>query len=308
MHTNMYARPPQSRPLFLAGESYAGHFLPALAHLIIDRGSVMPDPETHREARNTRLEMAEDDAANKKHHQKIFNLAGVMIGSGLTEPRAQVQTHADVMHDLGLIDEVQRAKARSMQTRIVRLIDMEEWDAAHKARDELLTYLETAAGVATLLDVRRSMPYRDHVVSDYLNRDEVREAVHAKPGQMEPCNKAIPDIMTEDIMKGYSDDVAAVVNRVPVLLFQGQFDVKDGYASTVAWLRDLPWSGAPHFQMAKREVWMVDGRRAGYWKQYSRLTHAVVLDAGHMVPHDQPKAALAMAARFIDDCLHRTRE
>jgi vitellogenic carboxypeptidase-like protein len=251
----------------------------------------------------TRLE-----ADNKKHHAKVFNLAGVLIGSGLTEPRAQVMTHADVMHDLGLIDEVQRARARAMQARIVRLIDMEEWDAAHRARDELLTYLEKAAGVATLLDVRRAAPYRDHVVADYLNQAEVREALGAKAGEMAACNKAIPDIMTEDIMKGYADVLAMVVSRVPVLLFQGQFDVKDGYASTVAWLRDLRWAGAPHFQMAEREIWEVDGRRAGYWKQYSRLTHAVVLDAGHMVPHDQPEAALALATRFIDDCLHRTRD
>lgn len=35
--------------------------------------------------------------------------------------------------------------------------------------------------------------------------------------------------------------------------------------------------------------------------QYGRLTQVLVLDAGHMVPHDAPEAALAMIRAFIAD-------
>lgn len=141
----------------------------------------------------------------------------------------QVQTHADVMYALGLLDDAQRAKAKEQQDLIVRLIDEDQWDAAHRARENLLSSLEVQSrwphflnfaqictpcrsqemsGVATLLDVRRSEPYRDAIVADYLNHEEVRLAIGAQPGDdITACNRSIPWIMTNDIMRGYAKDV-----------------------------------------------------------------------------------------------------
>lgn len=64
------------------------------------------------------------------------------------------------------------------------------------------------SGVATLLDVRRSGLYRDAIVANYLNHEEVRLAIGAPPGDdISACNSSIPWIMTNDIMKGYAQDV-----------------------------------------------------------------------------------------------------
>lgn len=41
------------------------------------------------------------------------------------------------------------------------------------------------------------------------------------------------------------------------------------------------------------------GAVAGYVRGYSNLTQVVVLEAGHMVPHDQLVNSLDMVTRFI---------
>ena len=63
-----------------------------------------------------------------------------------------------------------------------------------------------------MLDVRRDVKYRDWLVSDYLNKEEVREKIGAKKGtEMVPCNKSIPWVLTDDIMRGYKHEVCVCV-------------------------------------------------------------------------------------------------
>jgi cathepsin A (carboxypeptidase C) len=44
----------------------------------------------------------------------------------------------------------------------------------------------------------------------------------------------------------------------------------------------------------------VDGKEAGRTQSGGGLTWATVYEAGHMVPYDQPDAALAMLNRWLD--------
>lgn len=55
-----------SNPLFIVGESYGGHYAPAIAHRIFTYNKKLPA----------------DDAA-------VLNLAGVAVGNGLTAPEVQ---------------------------------------------------------------------------------------------------------------------------------------------------------------------------------------------------------------------------
>lgn len=47
----------------------------------------------------------------------------------------------------------------------------------------------------------------------------------------------------------------------------------------------------------------VDGKRVGYIKEYGNLRHIVVLNAGHMVPHDVPAVALDMINSFVQSAV-----
>jgi len=92
-----------------------------------------------------------------------------------------------------------------------------------------------------------------------------------------------------------------LVKGVKVLLYQGQFDWKDGVVSNEAWVRTMQWEGVPSFLNSNRTIWKraVDGQIAGYWRRWQNLEHVVVLGAGHLVPMDNPLSAGDMLRRFL---------
>lgn len=66
----------------------------------------------------------------------------------------------------------------------------------------------------------------------------------------------------------------------------------------------LEWSGSDDFRKAKREFWKVSTgsgppEMAGYLKHAKNLTYAVVLQAGHLAPQDQPVHMQDLITRFV---------
>jgi carboxypeptidase C (cathepsin A) len=84
---------------------------------------------------------------------------------------------------------------------------------------------------------------------------------------------------------------------------QGQFDAQDGVAGTNAWIRRLRWGYLDEFEDTEGELWYADDAKAavaaGWRRSVSTLTQVVVRSAGHMVPRDQPAAALAMMQQWV---------
>lgn len=70
------------------------------------------------------------------------------------------------------------------------------------------------------------------------------------------------------------------------------------------WVGQLNWIGADELRSAPRKVWKVaetDPEVAGYVKtaNQNRFFLATIRNAGHMVPYDQPRAALDLLERFF---------
>jgi carboxypeptidase C (cathepsin A) len=84
---------------------------------------------------------------------------------------------------------------------------------------------------------------------------------------------------------------------------QGLFDAQDGVAGTNAWIRRLHWGYLDEFEDAEGELWYANDAKvtvaAGWRRNVSTLTQVVVRNAGHMVPRDQPEAALAMMQQWV---------
>ena len=58
------------------------------------------------------------------------------------------------------------------------------------------------------------------------------------------------------------------------------------------------------FRTASKNVWRVEDDNttvAGYWRNIGNFHQVIVRNAGHILPYDQPKAALDMMTRFINE-------
>lgn len=267
----------RNRPFYVTGESYAGKYVPSVATYIL------------RKQEEQRI-----SCISQLSSSPLLRLDGVAIGNGLTHPIAQVPLNAPTAYFMGLIDEHQSATADMLAAKTVALIEEENWADAHDARTELLDYIQNVTGLATLLDVRRTVDYYttengvDYLTA-FMNKEEVqRSLLNAESLKWEPCSSIVGKRMGSDVPKSTMHMVEVLLNQsIPVLLYQGQFDLQDGVASSEAWIRLLQWEGIKSFYASDRKVWKENNVVAGYVRSYSSLTHVVISNAGHLVPADQ---------------------
>lgn len=252
----------RGRPLVVAGESYAGKYVPSLVHYILQLqealGPALGGRAPLTKSRPVPPRMLAAGAP-------LFNLSGAIIGNGLTDPAAQVMTHADVAHALGLIDQRQQVDALKLQLEVMQAIAGGRWEEAHRFRGELLDKLAKDAGLATLLDLRRQVDYDHlHLVDDYLNQAEVKKALGVPAHVVfESCSDRVGEALGPDVMQSVAYLMPDILAALPVLLYQGQMDLQDGPAGTEEWVSQLDWPSKQAFQNAKRRLWRVpDGPSA----------------------------------------------
>ncbi|XP_008243365.1 PREDICTED: serine carboxypeptidase-like 50 [Prunus mume] len=268
----------KSRPLYITGESYAGKYVPAIGYYILKRNAEL--------------------AAGSQG----VNLRGVAIGDGLTDPEIQVATHAVNAYFSGLINERQMSELEKLQVEAVGFTKAGNWSEATDARNRILNLLQNMTGLATLYDYTKTVPYKTSLVEDFLRHEEVKRALGVNGSLVfEECSDLVGEILNEDVMKSVKYMVEYLVKKSKVLLYQGQFDLRDGVVSTEGWVKTIKWEGIDKFLSAEREVWKVGGEVAGYVQKWGSLSHVLVSGAGHLLPADQPLRAQAMIEDWVLD-------
>ncbi|GKU98046.1 hypothetical protein SLEP1_g11100 [Rubroshorea leprosula] len=267
----------KNRPIYISGESYAGKYVPAIGYYILKKNPQLPESER-------------------------VNLRGVAIGDGLTDPVIQVATHAVNAYFSGLINERQKKELEKAQWEAVNLVQMGNWSEATHARTRVLNLLRNMTGLATLYDYTKQVPYQTGPAIKFLNIGEVKKALGVNESMVfEECSDTVEAALHEDVMKSVKDKVEFLVKNSKVLLYQGQYDLRDGVVSSVAWMKTMNWEGTGEFLMADRKVWRVNGELAGYVQKWGSLSHVVVMGAGHLLPADQPLNSQIMIENWVLD-------
>ncbi|KAG8775315.1 hypothetical protein FRC12_001557 [Ceratobasidium sp. 428] len=134
-------------------------------------------------------------------------------------------------------------------------------------------------------------PFTKHIDS-FLDRPETRKAlgVHPSIGNYTGCSTDVGIRFSESMDQFHSNQ-----HYVAGLLERG---IRVGNQK---WTQDLDWTGRDAYTAEKDREWTVDGKTAGITRSAYGLTFATVKEAGHMVPYDKPKEALAMLTRWLED-------
>ncbi|KAG2397536.1 Serine carboxypeptidase-like 48 [Vigna angularis] len=115
-------------------------------------------------------------------------------------------------------------------------------------------------------------------VVELLNEEKVKSALGVrKELKYAACSGAVYDAMHQDTMK-----------NLEVLL-----------PGNLRWVNAMNWSGLKAFRASPTLEFVVDGAEAGTLNSYGPLSFLKVHEAGHLVPMDQPKAALQMLERWM---------
>jgi cathepsin A (carboxypeptidase C) len=280
---------------YVFGESYAGHYVPAVSHRIYEGNKAVP----------------------KGDGAEYIAMRGFGIGNGLTDPEIQYQYYPQMAfkpgHAPGAVDASTFQDMQSSVAACTKSIKHCQTDtsACPEAKDlcSMKLVVPVQSKGINVYDMRKqcSKPplcYRRFGdVETYLNQKRVMKTLGVHK-TWTTCNFEVNADFSEDWMKNYASKIPDMLsNGYSALIYAGDVDFICNWMGNKAWTMKMDWSGHDDFNNAKDVEWKVDGDVKGEVRHAGRLNFVRIHNAGHMVPMDQPKAALAMLDQFL---VHKT--
>ncbi|RSL53529.1 hypothetical protein CEP53_007708 [Fusarium sp. AF-6] len=305
------------RDFYIAGESYGGSWVPALATTILKSQDGASD-----DAKFMQIQGQGRDAATPSHHSQNkphINLKGVMIGNGLIRrsvqnigffetvcagpdnlfntsqclewaPRAMwCEEHLGVCETDGMTSAACKEaekKCSEISRVVVEEMHRNPYDFRQECHDPEGCYSEMKH------------------IDEYLNRTDIKQALGV-PEDV-PFVGVSYDVLEQwekvgDLWRSSNNYVNYLLkSNIRVLIYVGD---KDLYCNSAGMRllvdRGLNWHGQPFIRPRELMPWYVGTKVAGRWKAYEPLTYAEIPDAGHMSPFDKPEEALTLINAWI---------
>ncbi|XP_017771434.1 PREDICTED: venom serine carboxypeptidase [Nicrophorus vespilloides] len=270
----------QNNDFYIAGESYAGKYVPAIGYTIYK---------------------------NNPSAKLKINLKGLSIGNGLSDPEHQLK-YSDYLYQLGLIDDNMKKTVKSYEKQGVEYIQNKQWVEAFQLFDNLLngdlnnhtSIFKNATGFENYFNylVAEDLSKDIEYMGKFIQSTAVRKALHVGNIPFNGIGQEVEVNLMEDVMQSVAPWISELLSHYPVLIYNGQLDIIVAYPLTINYLNNLDFSAAEEYKTAKRYIWKVNGDIAGYVKHAGNLTEVLVRNAGHMVPTDQPLWAFDLITRF----------
>jgi len=268
----------QGKDFYITGESYAGHYIPAIAHSFIFK---------HKEELN-------------------INFKGMAIGNGLVDPYHQYPAYDTFSYENELIPKAEFEVLKGGFKGCQALIKSGIWPVALEAC-QLLTTAILGVPVAPRFNVYDIREGCDHPPLCYdmkpadrlMGRDDVKEILGVTGRGWAECNYLVHTALLGDWMKNLGTKVSDILETdLDVLVYSGDKDFICNWRGGEAWTHAVEWSGKDNFNQQEYNKWSTGNEDSGELKTFKNLKFLRVYDAGHMVPMNQPEAALNMLNQF----------
>ena len=282
--------------VYLAGESFAGQYIPYTADAIV------------------------------KASKPPVSLKGIAIGNGFIDPKHQYGTELEIMVQKGIWstssddykrvaelvkachDELDKGSQREvgkcemiLQTIISSTVTKQPGTSGHTCinmYDVRLTDSSPACGM--------NWPTTLSAMYDYLRRPDVRKALHVderhKPEAWVECNSNVGSAMRRDTSSPPSVQLlpGLLEKGIKVMLFAGEEDLICNAIGVRRAAENLEWGGSKGFgDDHPAQDWYVNGSLAGTWRTARNLTYVGIKGGSHMVGVDKPIESHDMMVRFM---------
>ncbi|AES77859.2 putative carboxypeptidase D [Medicago truncatula] len=287
----------RNRSLFIVGESYAGHYVPQLAELMLQ--------------------------FNKK--EKLFNLKGIALGNPVLEFATDFNSRAEFFWSHGLISDLTFKMFTSVcnYSRYVReyyngavspvcssvmsQVSTETSRFVDKYDVTLDVCISSVFSQTNVLNPQQVTETIDVCVEDetvnYLNRKDVQSALHAHligVHRWSPCSSVL-DYELRDLEIPTITVVGKLVKAgIPVLVYSGDQDSVIPLTGSRTLVHQLAKQLRMNTTVPYR-VWFA-GQQVGGWTQVygNILSFATVRGASHEVPFSQPERSLVLFKSFLE--------
>ncbi|TKY60540.1 Serine carboxypeptidase 45 [Spatholobus suberectus] len=290
----------RERDLFLAGESYAGHYVPQLAKLMLE--------------------------INKK--EKIFNLKGIALGNPVLEYATDFNSRAEFFWSHGLISdstyklfttgcnysryvsEYYRDSISPLCSKVMRQVSRETSKFVDKYDVTLDVCISSVLSQSKAICPQGQQKNEsidvcvDDKVTNYLNRKDVQEVLHAKlvgVRKWDVCSNILDYDMLNLEVPTLPVVGSLIKAGVRVLIYSGDQDSVIPLTGSRTLVQKLARQLGLNTTVPYR-VWF-EGQQVGGWTQVygDTLTFATVRGASHEAPFSQPERSLVLFKSFLED-------
>jgi hypothetical protein len=221
------------------------------------------------------------------------HLEGVVLTAGWVDPVVQqsMDTTYALTHGLITADDKARLDQVFAVCQAAVAAQTPSSAAANDACSQIKSGIQSLSGRYLLNLAHTDDPPTDPMQA-YLNRADVRRAIHAKPtGKYTLFSETIGNKYVVGEQDSYLPVVQEVLDAgVPVMVVSGLNDATDvNFLGAHAWLQLLQGARADAFRAAPRTQWKVKGQVLGYIQAGGGLSAVDVLNAGHLTALDQPR-------------------
>ncbi|KLO15782.1 peptidase S10 serine carboxypeptidase [Schizopora paradoxa] len=294
--------------LHLAGESYAGHFVPIFASEISDQ---------NMEARN--------------EGREEINLKSMIIGNGITDIMTEYPGRFEVLCGKGALSAPPKSTSECVRMRAAlprcqqrmlhscrETFDAIDCLAAVKFCESQMPFLPDnnpydISRICTNMEARLGGLWcyaEPEAIDAYLNLESTRAILGTTEDTFPFQNYSIISIPVNTLFNNRLDKwfppvelhVGELLERgVKALIFTGVYDSVCPWPMNRDWVEQLAWSGGHAFRNSAWMTWEVDDKQAGELKSSGPLTLASVWGAGHMAAHDKPAEVFFLISRWINN-------
>ncbi|KAH7924777.1 peptidase S10 serine carboxypeptidase [Leucogyrophana mollusca] len=298
-------------PFHVAAESYGGRFLPHIAS------------EIHK--KNKELDVSPSSDLMK------INLASVMIGNGLVDPRIQMPSVVEYACEgpYAIYDDPFGAECTALRTAAPLCQKLIEGCYNHESPLTCIPASEYCWNVLfvpvsshghNIYDARKKcseeeegqLCYREiQWIEKWMNDPEHKAALGVDPAlKFDACNIPLNlkfRYLHGDGMQNGAALLPELINDgIRLLIYAGNADLMCNYMGESMFISNLDNVYHEAFLAAPAVPWSLDGEFVGEVRSAGaspstagNLTLAIIFEAGHMSPHDQPAATLDMMTRWI---------
>jgi vitellogenic carboxypeptidase-like protein len=263
-------------PLYIFGESYGGHYIPSISKRMVQYN---------------------------EGHTPGLPLRGIGIGDGWTDPIHQLTNYALFGFSLGFIDYNEKIQVQKNQLLAIGNILAGRFSQALDNFDNLNDIIATGGGGLNIYNFRLFNDYDTSFLMKFFNDAATAKRYNVDPsriGTYTDSNDKVYEGLQNDFMQSVADRVAYVAESgLPVLLYNGQYDIIVNTATAINWISELEWAGNQAFYNAPLQNWIYkNGSAVGLAKNYKNFTFVIMNKAGHLAPMDQLEPSIEMVRRF----------
>lgn len=280
--TKFMAKYPQysTQDFFIVGESYGGHYVPAVCAKVVSE--------------------------NAKSQNKKINLKACAVGNGWVSPFYQYAGYVPFALQNNLITSSQAQSINQSLPSCQTALDNQNWNEAGQVCSSLMGGVLNNNPDINVYNIHAKcnpppLCYDFGDITRYCNLDSTKLKLGVPSNiQWSTCNFQVNEQFAPDRFESFAFDIPTILNSgVRFLTYNGKLDLICNHVGNEIWVQNLKWSGRDQFNNLNWKNWTVSGSTAGRLKTLGNFSFVEVNDAGHMVPHDQPKNALALLDQFF---------